>query len=249
MTQTSITQTQTSITQGEDGKTLDYFDRFTPHYNPARFQFAIDYLKANGRAEHRLLDIGCGDGATLYLIQQHTPVRGLVGLDISGNYLRKAEQLVGCQTIEGSILDDELIDCHEGQFDFCTLGAVIHHLIGKDRRESLQFAEQCIRNSFRLLSPRGSLLIFEPTFRPAWLMTVAFWIKKIVTRFSNNRVEILRKWANLGQPIVSYYTDAQISHLAESLPDSKVVQNDVLDRLRLCGVIRRRGLGIVIRKN
>lgn len=239
---------QAIITEGEDGKTLDYFDRFTPHYNPARFQFAIDYLKLNGLASHRLLDIGCGDGATLYLLEQNTPVRGLYGLDISGNYLRKAEQLVQCQTIEGSILDDALIDQHLDQFDFCTLGAVIHHLIGKDRRESFEFAQQCMRNSFRLLKPGGALLIFEPTYRPAWLMTVAFWIKKIVTRISNNRVEIMRKWANLGQPIVSYYTDTQISDMARALPGAEVLQNDCLDTLRLCGVIQRRGLGLIIRK-
>ena len=239
---------QAIITEGEDGKTLDYFDRFTPHYNPARFQFAIDFLKANGTASQRLLDIGCGDGATLYLLEQNTPVRGLCGLDISANYLRKAEQLVGCQTIEGSILDDALVGKHAGQFDYCTLGAVIHHLIGKDRRESFQFAEQCMRNSFRLLKPGGALLIFEPTYRPAWLMSVAFWIKKIVTRFSDNRVEIMRKWANLGQPIVSYYTDRQITDLARSLPEADVLQNDVLDRLRLCGVIQRKGLGLIIRK-
>jgi hypothetical protein len=121
-------------------------------------------------------------------------------------------------------------------------------LIGKDRRESFEFAQQCMRNAFQLLRPGGTLLIFEPTYRPAWMMTAAFWIKKLVTRFSNNRVEIMRKWANLGQPIVSYYTDAQITDLAKNLPNAEVLQNDVLDTLRLCGVIQRRGLGLVIRK-
>ncbi len=238
-----------AITAGEDEKTLDYFDRFTPHYNPARFQFAIDYLQQHATPEQRLLDIGCGDGATLYLLQQKTPLRNLWGLDIAANYLRKAEQQVaGCKTIEGSILDDKLVDQHAGQFQYCTLGAVIHHLIGKSRAESFQFAEQCVRNSFRLLSPGGALLIFEPTYRPSSLMTVAFWIKKFVTRFSNNRVEILRSWANLGQPIVSYYTDTQISNMVSSQPNAEVLMNEAMDNIRMAGVIRRRGMGIIVRK-
>lgn len=239
---------QIAITEGEDDKTLDYFDRFTPHYNPERFQFAMDYLKKNARPEDRLLDIGCGDGATLYLLQQNTPVRDLWGLDISGNYLRKAEALVECKTIEGSILDNKLIDQHAGQFNYCTLGAVIHHLIGKNRRESFEFARQCMNNSYRLLKPGGALLIFEPTYHPSWLMSCAFWTKKIVTRFSSNRVELLRSWANFGQPIVSYYTSGQIAQMANDLDGAEILMNEALDDFRFIGLIRRLGLGIIIRK-
>ena len=239
---------QSTLVLGEDDKTLDYFDRYTPPYDPKRFQFAIDYLCQNAKPEQTLLDIGCGDGATLGLLKQTTPVQNFCGLDISANYLRKAEELLQCKTIEGSILDDDLVQKHAGQFDYCTLGAVIHHLIGKSRRESFEFATRCMRNSYTLLRPGGSLIIFEPTFTPAWLMTVAFWIKKLVTQISSSRVEVGGKWANLGQPIVSYYTSQQILALANQLPEAQIHFNEVIDRHRFGGIIVRNGLGLVINK-
>ncbi len=238
----------TTLIEGEDDKTHDYFDNFTPHYDPKRFQFAIDYLVEHAHPEQKLLDIGCGDGATLGLLKQTTPIQNFCGLDISANYLRKAEQLLQCETIEGSILDDDLVQKHAGQFDYCTLGAVIHHLIGKSRRESFEFATRCMKNSYALLRPGGSLIIFEPTFTPAWLMSVAFWIKKGVSRVSSNRVEIGGKWANFGQPIVSYYTPQQILGLAKQLPEANLHFHEVIDRHRFGGIIVRNGLGLVIHK-
>ncbi|MEZ6135905.1 MAG: class I SAM-dependent methyltransferase [Pirellulaceae bacterium] len=239
---------ESALTVGEDQKTLDYFDNFTPHYNAERFRFAIDYLNKHGNAEQRLLDIGCGDGGTLALLKEHTAIVHLCGMDISANYLRKAERLLQCETIEGSILDDDLVAEHFEQFDYCTLGAVIHHLIGGTRRESLQFAVKCVENSFKLLKPGGSLIIFEPTYKPAWMMSAAFWIKKIVSRLSSKRVEMGRSWANLGQPIVSYYTAEQLTRFVEELPESRVLLNEVQDKLRLAGVIERQGMAVIVQK-
>lgn len=237
-----------TLTRGEDEKTLDYFDRFTPHYNPARFQFGIDYLKQHASAAHSLLDIGCGDGATLSLLKENTPLVDLWGLDISGNYLAKAERLLSCRTIEGSILDNDLVAKHAGRFDFCTLGAVVHHLIGATRKESLEFARQCLRNSVELLKPGGSLIIFEPTYSPGWMMSVAFWIKKGFSRYSNSRIELFKSWANLGQPVVSYYTREQLTQMAKALPEANVHMNEVNDRYTLGGFIKRQGVGMILRR-
>ncbi len=238
-----------ALTVNEDQTTLDYFDNFTPHYNPERFQFAIDYLNENFREGQNLLDIGCGDGATLYLLKQKTPITSLCGIDISANYLRKAEEKIACTTIEGSILDDELVAQYAGQFDYCTLGAVIHHLIGNSRKESIAFAKQCLRNSIQLLKPGGALLIFEPTYGPSSLMTGAFWIKKLFSRLSNRRVELLRSWANLGQPIVSYYTSAQLTQMAKETANTSIIKDDVLDNYQFLGVIERKGIGMIIKRH
>lgn len=155
-----------------DKQTLDYFDNFTPHYNPERFKFALEYLNNVATDKQRILDIGCGDGATLYLIMKNTPLKTLFGLDISENYLKKARELVGCDTIQGSILDRNSFDQYWGTFDYCVLGAVIHNLIGKNRKESFQYANLCLENAIGLLKPGGSLLIFEPTHSPSIIMAL-----------------------------------------------------------------------------
>lgn len=231
-----------------DQQTHDYFDEFTPHFNPERFAFAIDYLKRNATSEKTLIDVGCGDGATLQLIKDNTPLQRLVGLDISENYLRKANELVGCNTIKGSILDNIALAEHWGKYDYCTLGAVIHHMIGKNRKESFHHMKSCLENSVRLLIPGGSLIIFEPTYSPSMAMDLVFWIKKIVGSFANKRIQISKRWANIGQPVVSYYTPEQLVSYIEGINDAQILVKKTVDKRRLGFVISRVGMGVIVTK-
>ena len=232
----------------KDRQTLEYFDRMMPHYNPVRFEFAIAYLNKTTNGESSLIDIGCGDGATLYLVREKTPVKRLVGMDISRSYLQKAKELVGCQIIEGSILDRGLVDRYKEQFDYCTLGAVLHHLIGKHRAQSFDYASICLAHALRLLKPGGSLIIFEPTYAPSSMMDLVFWIKKIVGNFTSSRIELFSKWANFGQPVVSYYTPEQLISMVEHLQDADLLERNVVYQVSLGGILRCTGLGIVARK-
>ena len=182
------------------------------------------------------------------MIKNDTEIRNLVGLDIAPSYLSKARDMVGCETIEGSILDAELVKQHEGQFDVCTLGAVIHHLIGSSRKESAELGATCVKHAVQLLKPGGRLVIFEPTYSPQIAMDLVFWIKKTCTRFSSNRIELFRSWANFGEPVVSYYTPERLDGFIAKCPNAKVIQRDVMDDFRFAGVLRRRGMGLVIER-
>lgn len=232
-----------------DAKTHDYFDNFTPSYNPARFEFATEFIRNAGDHDAKLLDIGCGDGATLAMIKDQTDLRQLVGLDIAPNYLAKARDAVGCETIEGSILDESLVGQHEGEFDYCTLGAVIHHLIGKNRKESTDLGRQCVVHSIRMLKPGGHLLIFEPTYSPQWAATLAFNLKKTCTRLTSKRVEVGRSWANFGEPVVSYYTPDMLRGFIDDAPQSDIVVWEELDNYKFGGgLFHRRGMAVVVRR-
>lgn len=232
-----------------DIKTHDYFDNFTPHYNPKRFGFALDYLNNVANQEQTLLDIGCGDGATLYMIKKMTPLKKLVGLDISQTYLEKAKKLTGCNTIQGSILNKEELRNHWGRFDYCVLGAVLHHLIGKNRTQSFQYAQTALHHAAGLLKPGGNLIIFEPTHSPSVAMTFVFWIKKIIGGFVDRRLELSARWANIGQPVVSYYTPPQLYKLIENIDFLKGCQNIIVDESRLGLIIHRKGIGLILKKD
>lgn len=232
----------------DDNNTKFYFDKFTPHYNPKRFKFALDFLEDEAEQDASLLDVGCGDGATLALISEATRIKNLWGLDVSENYLSKASANTGCQTILGSILDDELVMAHQGSFDYCTLGAVLHHLIGKSRDESFQFGECCLSNCLKLLKPGGMLLIFEPTHSPAVVMDAVFWIKKTVGRIVKSRVELGPAWLNIGHPIVSYYTEDQLRLLIEQNDAAEMQTFERINENRLGGFINRIGIGAIIVK-
>jgi len=233
----------------KDLKTHAYFNEFTPHYNPKRLTFAIDYLNKIATDDQKLLDIGCGDGATLFLIKENTPLKKLVGMDISKNYLKKANSLVGCDTIEGSILDNKSLEVHLGEYDYCILAAVIHHLIGKNRKESFSYAETCIKNAIKLLKPGGILIIFEPTFGPSLLMDLVFWIKKVVTNLTSKRVELSKKWANIGEPVVSYYTPEQLLSFITGTANIQIASKEIVDSRRLGFIIHRVGMGVIVKKS
>ena len=230
----------------EDQSTKDYFDTFTPSFDPRRFEFALSFLRENGTSESKLIDIGCGDGATLSLIQQQTPLTDLTGMDISENYLRKAEVAVGCKTISGSILDSHLVMEYVDTYDFCVLGAVLHHLIGPTRAESHHAANRCMRNAMTLLKPGGHLVVFEPTFGPAFLLPVIFYVKKLFGRFFSGRLEFGRRWANFGQPVVSFYTTKQLDEMARKR--GEIVERTIVDSIRYGVIVKRVAVGIVIRK-
>ena len=231
-----------------DAQTHDYFENFTPHYIPERFDFACDYLNEFATKEQTVLDIGCGDGATLSLLKNKTPLEKIVGLDISKNYLKKAKKLTQCDILQGSILNPKNLEKHWGTFDYCVLGAVLHHLIGNNRKESFQYAQLAVENAIKLLKPGGSLIIFEPTHAPSLIMTMIFWIKKTISIFSSERIELSTRWANIGQPIVSYYTPKQLDSFIENLPSVQVIKRTVVDEKRLGLIIKREGIGFIITK-
>ena len=231
----------------DDRQTAEYFDRFTPHFAPKRFNFALDFLQAHATEEQALIDVGCGDGATLAMVRDGSPIANLWGLDVAGACLKKAEAETGCSTIHGSILDPTIVSRYEEQFDYAILGAVLHHLIGRTRRASLDAATLCVAHTLRLLKRGGHLIIFEPTYEPRWAMWCAFWMKRIVGSMISSRLELGRSWLNVAQPVVSYYSVDQVRGMLRSHDVGQVVEL-LSGRTRLVWLIKYAGLCLILRR-
>lgn len=233
----------------EDPNTRAYFDHNTPHFsNAARLQFAVDHVNASALSRGSLVDIGCGDGATLEVFQRGTSLSRLVGLDVSDRLLELARARLGCETVCGSILDRDLVAQNAGSFDFAVLSQILHHLIGKTRTSSFSLATEAVDHAFRLLRPGGFLILFEPAYRPRNLMTAVFWIKKTVSSLASGRIELSRRWANIGEPIVSYYTPQQLRNVILSTEEAEVTIEKALVRRRVGGLLEFTLLGLVARK-
>jgi SAM-dependent methyltransferase len=232
-----------------DSATLRYFDSLTPEYSTTRYAHIVEMINRYcPGAGASLIDIGCGNGNILQLIRDSTPVEKLVGMDVSENYLAQAKQRLECGTVLGSILDDNAIASIADDFDFAVMGSVLHHLVGGTRSQSRELAKRAICNALRLLKDSGHLLVFEPTFCPSLLMDVVFFTKSFVARTASGRIELFASWANIGPPVVSFYTSEQLVELIDQITEAQLVDKEITDRRRLAFIIRSTQTTLVVRR-
>jgi ubiquinone/menaquinone biosynthesis C-methylase UbiE len=96
----------------------------------------------------RVLDLGCGEGATLYHLGGPA---GAVGVDLFPDKVAFAQQQVpGCRFVAASVYE---LPFEAGSFDHVLVRDVIHHL-----EEPQRFMLECKR----MLSPGGRIDVLEP---------------------------------------------------------------------------------------
>jgi len=237
----------------EDKHTVDYFDRNVPEYSDYRLPHVVEAIRKHARDDAWLIDVGCGVGNILESVMRTTGIRNVCGMDSSGVCLQKTGERVGCQTFLGSVVDDGFVESVPRKFDFVLLMAVLHHLIGKTRKQSKRQALAALSNCLKLLKPGGRLIISEPIFYPRMAMHVLFYVKKAITGVTTERLPIFGYWNNIGAPVVSYYTDEDLLGMLRSAGQFEVEEHyqdpmrvSMLQRAAL--ITRRLDVTIIARK-
>jgi SAM-dependent methyltransferase len=211
----------------EDAVTAAYFDENIPEYGAARHEFAAEFIREHAGPGASLVDLGCGVGDTLAYVKEATGIEDVAGLDVSPRCLEQTRERVGCETFQGSIYDPAFAATIERRFDFGVLAAVLHHLIGRTRKESRRYAELALRNSVELLKPGGHLIVLEPVFEPRRVLDGLFYVKKGMSKVSSKRIGVGGYWNNIGVPVVSYYTNEQLAQMVSSTPGLTIVARDI----------------------
>jgi SAM-dependent methyltransferase len=201
----------------------------TADYDRSRFGTAVSWVAEHAREGDALFDVGCGTGQMLEAMAA-AGVDRLAGCDLSAEALTTARERVEFTAHHRSILDEAFVTGLAASFRFVTMSAVLHHLVGRTRRASRLRAEHAVTHALRLLTPDGLLLIIEPTYSPGGAMTVLFWTKRVLGVFGR-RIE-LGRWNNIGAPVVSYYTPAQLRGLVASAGGRVLRRHDRPARLR-----------------
>lgn len=92
--------------------------------------------------------------------------------------------------------------------------SVIHHLVAESNAECEENAIQAVRTALSVLDNDGKLLIFEPALAPAQYPGFAYEIKRRSMRVTGNRrFELGRGWANIGAPLVRFYTPESLTKM------------------------------------
>jgi SAM-dependent methyltransferase len=211
-----------------DADTVAYFDEHVPQYSTGRLAFPAEVIRSHRRGESAMVDIGCGAGNTLAYLRKATGIQQVCGVDVSERLLERArEEVPGIETHLGSILDRALVESIGPRFDFAVIAAVLHHLIGRTKRDSHRLAREAVENALDLLRPGGHLIVVDEAFEPAPLVNALFWVKKGVTRLTSRRVGLFGYWNNIGPPVVSYYSLEQLEAMTRAGGRASLVERRV----------------------
>jgi SAM-dependent methyltransferase len=214
----------------EDRQTVEYFDRHQHEYSLERLSHVVSSLQVMVLPGESMVDIGCGTGNTIEMLVGDTPLKNFAGIDVSENYTRLTCGRTGSRTYHGSILDREFIASIPEKFDYALLASVLHHLVGRTRRESRALAVRAMENAMELLLPGGVLFVVEAAFSPSIVMDAVFHIKRMVAHFTPERVEIGDSWHNIGPPVVSYYSNEQLVRMAGEVGGAELIDRDIQEK-------------------
>ncbi len=108
-----------------------------------------------------LLDVGCGTGTMLKLLQEQG-LQNLRGADISENMLKIAANKNPNIPFRAAL--SEKLPYKDNIFDLVYLSGILHHLPSTDTT---------LKEIYRILKPGGIMLIFEPIVE--WSLHKKFW--------------------------------------------------------------------------
>jgi SAM-dependent methyltransferase len=115
----------------------------------------VKQITAGLHEGYGVLEVGCGTGNVLRVLEQACPSGVVVGMDLFSEGLQYARKRTSCALVQGDIN----LPPFDRQFDL--IGAF-------DLLEHVSEDEQVLRNLHRMLAPGGTLLLTGPAHMSLW---------------------------------------------------------------------------------
>lgn len=140
-----------------------------------------------GRTYSEVLDVGCGRGRALRLLDERFRPRRIVGLDPEpGVQARVARAAAQCRsTVEFHLANASDTQLPDRAFDLVFCNQTFHHIVDQER---------AILEFYRVLKPGGVLLFAESTRRyiHSWIIRLLFRHPMHVQKTAEQYVELIR---------------------------------------------------------
>jgi SAM-dependent methyltransferase len=143
----------------------------------------------------KILDAGCGPGATLALLLEHGPAGQVIGIDASASHLRAARLQIVQHALTSRVIVQEAdlfaqLPFAKGSFDAVWVSDVLFPDDTGDQAHNI-VARLC-----DLLKPNGKLAIFYGNWLRLMLLPGHSQLEHFISIANERRRSTLRTWAN-----------------------------------------------------
>ncbi len=171
----------------------------------AEFNIFRDYVK-NG---DRVLDIGCGNGRLLELLNDKT-IKYL-GVDVSEKLIEAARQKYpGNEFLIASALN---LPFSDNSFDKVFLVAVLHNI------PSEEFRSQILKEAKRVLKPGGLLIltVWDVWRKEAIILILKYFFLKLIGRSKLDYKDVFLPWADKTDRYYHFFTKKEFKNLVKKV--------------------------------
>lgn len=155
----------------------------------------------------KILDVGGASGLFLNEISKLTNYKvNLYNFEIDEFYKNKqAGSKINFLT--GSIINNNL---ENEIFDIVTFGDVLHHLIGKNLRETHNNQQRAIQEMFRTTKNGGYIIFNEEVNKIKFFSMIIYYLSRLA-----NKLKIKSSFFDAGKVVVSFLTPHEIAKIIE----------------------------------
>ena len=175
----------------------------------------ISFIRSNASSEDKILEVRGGSGAFLDLVLENTSIKETYNVELVFETYKKQVNENIC-LIGGNALDLPFKDC---SFERVVIKNLLHHLVGRTRRESKAFTKRAVEELIRVTKDGGYIIILDQYNRHRFFSSVIFYLTLFFSVFGINFKSF--GWGK--NVIVSFLTPDEIKNLLTGAGNVEIV--------------------------